>query len=73
MKISITAEITMDIPGEFQEDALAVIMIQDELRDILETELTLDDYSPDDRPEVKFLTAKVKSYRVISGKICVSD
>jgi hypothetical protein len=73
MKITMTAEITMDIPGEFQEDALAVIMIQDELRDILETEVSYDDYSDDDRPEVKFLTAKVKTYRVISGKISVSE
>jgi hypothetical protein len=66
MKIKFTAEITMDIPGEFQDDAEAVQLITDELRDRLETEVEYDKY---DQPSLLFLSAKVRSYFVTAGRI----
>jgi hypothetical protein len=66
MKVRFTAEITMDIPGEFQDDAEAVQLITDELRDRLETEVEYDKY---DQPSLMFLTAQIRSYFVTAGKI----
>jgi hypothetical protein len=66
MKIKFTAEITMDIPGEFQDDAEAVQLITDELRDRLETEVEYDKY---DQPSLLFLSAEVRSYFVTAGRI----
>ena len=66
MKIKFTAEITMDIPGEFQEDALAIRMIADELRDKLEIGFEYDKY---DQPELMFLSSKICNYFVTAGRI----
>jgi hypothetical protein len=66
MKIKFTAEITMDIPGEFQDDADAVQLITEELRDRLETEVEYDKY---DQPSLMFLTAEVRSYFVTAGRV----
>jgi len=66
MKIKFTAEITMDIPGEFQDDAEAIQLITEELRDRLETEVEYDKY---DQPSLMFLTAEVRSYFVTAGRV----
>jgi hypothetical protein len=66
MKIKFTAEITMDIPGEFQDDADAVQLITEELRDRLETEVEYDKY---DQPSLIFLTAEIDNYSVTAGRV----
>jgi len=66
MKIKFTAEITMDIPGEFQDDADAVQLITEELRDRLETEVEYDKY---DQPSLMFLTAEIANYSVTAGRV----
>ena len=66
MKIKFTAEITMDIPGEFQDDADAVQLITEELRDRLETEVEYDKY---DQPSLMFLTAEITNYSVTAGRV----
>ena len=66
MKVKFTAEITMNIPGEFQDDALAVRMITQELEDILEINTS---YDKNDQPELMFLSAKIKSYFPGAGKL----
>jgi hypothetical protein len=66
MKVKFTAEITMDIPGEFQDDAVAVRMITDELEDRLETNVHFDKY---DQPELMFLSVKLRSYFVTAGRV----
>ena len=66
MKVKFTAEITMDIPGEFQDDALAVRMITDELQDRLETNIIYDKY---EQPELMFLSVNLKSYFPTAGKL----
>lgn len=66
MKIKFTAEITMDIPGEFQDDDIAVQMIKDELRDKLEIGFEYDKY---DQPSIMFLSSQVSDYTVTAGRV----
>ena len=66
MKVKFTAEITMNIPGEFQDDALAVRMITQELEDILEINTSYDKY---EQPELMLLSVQLKSYFPGAGKI----
>jgi hypothetical protein len=66
MKVKFTAEITMNIPGEFQDDALAVRMITKELEDLLEVNTSYDKY---EQPELMFLSVQLKSYFPGAGKL----
>ena len=66
MKIKFTAEITMDIPGEFQNDALAVKAITSELEERLDIGC---EYEDDMSDELVFKTAKIRSYFVTAGRI----
>lgn len=66
MKVKLTAEITMDIPGEFQDDAMAVHAITQELEERLDIGC---EYEDDMSGEFIFNTAKVRNYFVTAGKI----
>ena len=66
MKVKVTTDIFLDIPGEFQDDDIAVQMIKDELRDKLEIGFEYDKY---DQPSIMFLSAQVRSYFVTAGRV----
>lgn len=66
MKVKFTAEITMDIPGEFQDDALAVSAISRELEERLDIGC---EYEDDMSDQLVFKTAKIRSYFVTAGRI----
>lgn len=66
MKIKFTAEITMDIPGEFQDDILATQVIMEELKERLDIGC---EFEKEDQPTFMFLTAKLRSYFVTAGRV----
>jgi hypothetical protein len=66
MKIKFTAEITMDIPGEFQDDDLATEVIMQELNERLDIGY---EYEKEDQPTFMFLTTKLRSYFVTAGRV----
>jgi hypothetical protein len=72
MKVKVTAEIHLNIPGEFQDDQLAVKLIDDTLRDMLYVGV---DYDEEDLPEdflpIKELT--ISSYEVLAGRVTQDD
>ena len=59
MKVKFTAEITMDIPGEFQNDALAVNAITRELEERLDIGC---EYEDDMSGELVFRTIDITQY-----------
>ena len=72
MKVKVTAEIHLDIPGEFQDDKLAVSLIDQTLRDMLYVGVT---YDQDDLPE-DFLPINelhIRSYYVLAGRVTQED
>jgi hypothetical protein len=66
MKIKFTAEITMDIPGEFQDDALATEVIMQDLNERLDIGY---EFEKEDQPSFMFLTAELRSYFVTAGRV----
>jgi hypothetical protein len=66
MKIKFTAEITMDIPGEFQDDDLATEVIMQELNERLDIGY---EFEKEDQPTFMFLTTKLRSYFVTAGRV----
>lgn len=72
MKVKVTAEIHLDIPGEFQNDELAVSLIDQTLRDMLYVGV---EYDQDDLPE-DFLPINdlhIRSYHVLAGRVTQED
>lgn len=66
MKVKFTLEIQADIPGEFQDDALAVKLLKDEIDELLSIGCEYDKY---DQPTVMFISSKVKQYIPGAGKL----
>ena len=66
MKVKFTIEIHADIPGEFQDDALAVVLLQQEIDERLDIGC---EYDEDDQPSVMFESAKIKTYFPGAGKL----
>jgi len=66
MKVKFTIEIHADIPGEFQNDALAVVLLQEEIDELLSIGA---EYDKDDQPSVMFESAKIKTYIPGAGKL----
>ena len=66
MKVKFTIEIHADIPGEFQNDALAVTLLQDEIDELLSIGA---EYEKEDQPSVMFTSAKIKMYIPGAGKL----
>jgi len=58
MKVKFTVEIEADIPGEFQNDALAVVLLQEEVDELLSIGC---EYEKEDQPSVMFESAKIKT------------
>jgi len=72
MKVKVTAEIHLNIPGEFQDDELAIKLIDDTLRDILYVGV---DYDEDDLPEdfLPITDMTIRSYFVLAGRVTEED
>jgi len=66
MKVKLNLEIHADIPGEFQDDADAVQLLQEEINERFEIDY---EYDKDDQPSVMFLTAKITEYIPGAGKL----
>jgi len=66
MKVKFTIEIEADIPGEFQDDALAVKLLKDEVDELLSIGAEYDKY---DQPSVMFTSSKMRTYFVTAGRI----
>lgn len=66
MKVKFTIQIEADIPGEFQDDALAVTLLQDEVTELLAIGA---EYEKEDQPSVMFLTSKITEYIPGLGKL----
>jgi len=69
MKVKVLAEIILDIPGEFQEDAMAVAIIDQQLRDQLYVGCDYELNEETDTFHVHELA--IRSYIVLSGRIPV--
>ena len=65
MKVKVNLDITMHIPGEFQDDDLAIQMINRVLREQLYVGIEFDD--DDDILPIDELN--IKTYKVIAGRI----
>jgi hypothetical protein len=66
MKVKFNIEIEADIPGEFQDDILAVTLLQEEITELLSIGA---EYDRDDQPSVMFLTGKITQYIPGAGKL----
>ena len=66
MKVKFTIEIHADIPGEFQNDALAVTLLQEEIDELLSIGA---EYEKEDQPSVMFESARIKTYFPGAGKL----
>lgn len=66
MKVKVLLEIEADIPGEFQNDALAVSLIDQEIRDLLSVGVQYDKY---DQPDVLFNELNITQYIPGKGKL----
>jgi hypothetical protein len=66
MKVKFTLEIHADIPGEFQDDAEAVQLLQDEINERFEIDY---EYDKKDQPSVMFTSAQIKMYIPGAGKL----
>jgi hypothetical protein len=66
MKVKINVEIHADIPGEFQDDAEAIELLQEEVDELLAIGA---EYDKEDQPSVLFESAKIKMYIPGAGKL----
>ena len=66
MKVKFTLEIHADIPGEFQDDAEAVQLLQDTINERFEIGYEYEKY---DQPSVMFTSAQIKMYIPGAGKL----
>jgi hypothetical protein len=66
MKVKLIVEIHADIPGEFQDDTLAVTLLKEELTELLSIGA---EYDRDDQPSVMFESAKINMYIPGAGKL----
>jgi hypothetical protein len=66
MKVKFTIQIQADIPGEFQDDALAVSLIKNEIDELLSIGCQYDKY---DQPTVMFTSSKITQYIPGAGKL----
>jgi hypothetical protein len=66
MKVKINVEIHADIPGEFQDDAEAVQLLQEEINERFEIGY---EYEKEDQPSVLFESAQIKMYIPGAGKL----
>jgi hypothetical protein len=66
MKVKFTVEIEADIPGEFQNDKLAVTLLQEEVTELLSIGA---EYEKEDQPSVMFLSGKITEYIPGAGKL----
>ena len=66
MKVKFTVEIEADIPGEFQDDALAMKLLQDEIDELLSIGCEYEKY---DQPTVMFISSKMRKYFVTAGRV----
>jgi hypothetical protein len=66
MKVKINVEIHADIPGEFQDDADAVQLLQEEINERFEIDY---EYDKEDQPSVMFTSAQIKMYIPGAGKL----
>lgn len=66
MKVKLIVEIHADIPGEFQDDADAVQLLQDEINERFEIDY---EYDKGDQPSVLFQSAKINMYIPGAGKL----
>jgi hypothetical protein len=66
MKVKINVDIHADIPGEFQNDAEALQLLQDEINERFELDY---EYDKEDQPSVMFTSAKIKMYIPGAGKL----
>jgi hypothetical protein len=66
MKVKFTVEIEADIPGEFQNDKLAVTLLQEEVTELLSIGC---EYEKEDQPSVMFLSGKITQYIPGAGKL----
>ena len=66
MKVKLNVEIHADIPGEFQDDADAVQLLQEEINERFEIDY---EYDKDDQPSVMFESAQIKIYIPGAGKL----
>lgn len=72
MKVKVTTDIFLDIPGEFQDDNLAISLIDETLRDML---CVNADYGKEDLPDdfLPITHMEITSYFVISGRVTQQD
>lgn len=66
MKVKLNVEIHADIPGEFQDDADAVQLLQEEINERFEIDY---EYDKEDQPSVMFESAQIKIYIPGAGKL----
>jgi hypothetical protein len=66
MKVKLNVEIHADIPGEFQDDADAVQLLQEEINERFEIGY---EYEKEDQPSVMFESAQIKMYIPGAGKL----
>jgi hypothetical protein len=66
MQVKIITEIHIDIPEEFQNDAEAVQLLQDELDELLSIGAEYDKY---DQPSVMFTSVNITQYIPGKGKL----
>lgn len=73
MKVRVNTDIILDIPGEFQDDDMAISLIDQTLRDMLYVGV---EYDPDDLPSDDFLPIdhlEIRNYFVLSGRVTPED
>jgi hypothetical protein len=66
MKVKFLIEIEADIPGEFQDNALAIKLLKDEVDELLSIGCEYDKY---DQPTVMFTSSKITQYIPGLGKL----
>jgi hypothetical protein len=66
MKVKLNIELHADIPGEFQDDAEAIQLLQEEINERFEIDY---EYDKEDQPSVMFTSAKIKMYIPGAGKL----
>ena len=66
MKVKLNIELHADIPGEFQDDAEAVQLLQEEINERFEIDY---EYDKEDQPSVMFMSAQIKMYIPGAGKL----
>jgi hypothetical protein len=71
MKVKVTLDLIMNIPGEFQDDFQAVDLIDQTLRDMLYVGVDSDD-SEEDINDLPIDDLTIRMYKVLSGRILTS-